>query len=313
MSLAARVSDPTSHPRLVSLIDHARSRPPLSAAVVFPNDEISLRAAMSSLMAGSMKPTLYGNKRVIESLARDHEAINDIAIVDTGSEPREAARAAVSAVRRGEHTALMKGSLHTDELLQAVLDRDEGVRTQRRLTHTFVFDLPGYHKLLAVTDAVVNIAPDIETKADALANAIDVMRTLGVARPKAAVVAAVEVENPAIAATVDAARLCELAATGRFGDAIVEGPLGFDNAISAEAARIKGINSSVAGDPDVLLVPGLNAGNILYKSLIYLGAGECAGIVQGARVPIVLTSRADSEFSRLASAALASIMASQAM
>jgi phosphate acetyltransferase len=311
MNLAACATDTASHPRLVSLIDHARSRPPLSTAIVFPNDEVALRAATSALMAGSLKPMLYGNKRIIESLAKENGAINDIAIVDTGSEPRQAARIAVAAVRRGEHAALMKGSLHTDELLHAVLDPEAGLRTERRLTHTFVFDVPSYHKLFALTDAVVNIAPNLATKADALANAIDVMRALGVARPKAAIVAAVEVESSAIPATVDAARLRELAESGHFGNAIVEGPLGFDNAISAEAARIKGIVSSVAGDPDVLLVPDLNAGNIFYKSLVYLAGGECAGIVQGARVPIVLTSRADSEFSRLASAALASIMASE--
>lgn len=311
MNLAPGGADTPSHPRLVSLIDHARSRPSLSTAIVFPSDELSLRAATSALMAGSLKPTLYGNKRIIESLAKANGAISDIAIVDTGREPKDAARAAVAAVRRGEHAALMKGSLHTDELLQAVLDPEIGLRTERRLTHTFVFDVPSYHKLLAITDAVVNVVPNVATKADALANAIDVMRALGVARPKAAVVAAVEVENAAIPATMDAARLREIAASGRFGNAIVEGPLGFDNAISAEAARIKGITSSVAGDPDVLLVPDLNAGNILYKSLIYLAGGECAGIVQGARVPIVLTSRADSEFSRLASAALASIMANE--
>lgn len=309
MNPVARVSSADSHPRLAALFARAAMQPALSIAVAYPNDELSLRAATSYSIGRSIKPTLYGNKQVIESIALNCGLFGEMAIVDTGQDPHAAASAAVVAVRRGAHGALMKGSLHTDELLKAVLDPKCGVRTARRLTHTFVFDLPGYHKLLAVTDAVVNIAPDLETKADALANALDLMRMLGVARPKAAIVAAVEIENPAIIATLDAARLREMALAGRFGEALVEGPLGFDNAISADAARIKAIASSVAGDPDVLLMPDLNAGNILYKSLIYLGGGACAGIVQGAQVPIVLTSRADSEFSRRASIALAAIAA----
>ncbi len=296
-----------SHPLLFALVAAAQNKGALSTAVVFPNDEVSLQAASSAEMAGLIKPVLYGNKSKIQSIANKHWANRDVAVVDTGEDARAAAQAAIAATRRGEHGALMKGSLHTDELLGEVLRADVGLRADKRLTHTFVFDLPRYHKLLAVTDAVVNIAPNLKTKTDALVHAIDVMQKLGVTHVKCAVVAAVETENPAIPATLDAVALAERGRNGYFGAAIVEGPFGFDNAISKNAARIKGIDSEVAGDPDVLLAPDLNAGNMLYKSFVYIGGGECGGIVQGATVPIILTSRADSEFSRLASCALASL------
>ena len=220
---------------------------------------------------------------------------------------REAARIAVADAASGRVAVLMKGSLHTDELLGAVVARDSGLRGLGRLTHTFVFDLPRYHKLLALTDAVVNISPDLPTKAESLTHAIELMRKLGVVAPKVAILAAVETVNASIPATLDARTLTEWGASGRFGVATVDGPLGFDNAISAHAAATKGIVSAVAGDPDILLVPDLNAGNILYKSFVYIGGGECAGVVQGGRVPIVITSRADSLFSRVASCALAQI------
>jgi phosphate acetyltransferase len=189
----------------------------------------------------------------------------------------------------------------------AVVAGDNRLRRARRITHCFIFDIPRYHKLLAITDAVVNIAPDRVTKTQSLLDAIVLMRTIGVSQPKAAIVAAVEIVNPAIPATVDAAALVALAKAGHFGNAVVEGPFGLDNAISADAAAIKGLKSSVAGDPDVLLMPDLNAGNILYKSLIYMAGAECAGLALGAKVPIILTSRADSAFTRLASCALASL------
>jgi phosphate acetyltransferase len=294
-----------THPRLFGLLDVARQKGAVSTAVVFPDDEISLSAVSSCVMAGLMKPTLYGNKSKISTIPRDNWAIEDIAVIDTGDSPRDAAQAAIAATRRGEHQAIMKGSLHTDVLLSEVLNAESGLHTDKRLTHTFVFDLPRYHKLLAVTDAVVNIAPNVKMKCDALADAIGVMRKLGVSRPKCAIVAAVETENPAIPATLDAAEIVRFASNGYFGDARVAGPFGFDNAISRQAAQIKGIESDVAGDPDVILVPDLNSGNMLYKSFIYIGGGECAGLVQGATVPVILTSRADSEFSRLASCALA--------
>jgi phosphate acetyltransferase/phosphate butyryltransferase len=179
-----------------------------------------------------------------------------------------------------------------------------------RITHTFIFDLPRYPKLLAVTDAVVNIAPDVSTKADAIANSVRLLGQLGIPNPKVAILAAVETVHESIPATVDARTLVAFALSGRFGPAIVEGPFGFDNAVSAEAAASKGIVSAVAGDPDLLVVPDLNSGNMLYKSFVYMGGGECAGLVLGARVPVILTSRADSHFSRIASCALASIASS---
>ena len=185
--------------------------------------------------------------------------------------------------------------------------RQSPLRSSARITHTFVFDLPRFHKLLALTDAVINIAPDVLTKCDAITNALKLLKCLGVNSPKVAIVAAVETVSASIPATIDAAALVDLARGGRFGSTIVEGPLGFDNAFSATAALVKGISSAVAGNADLLVVPDLNSGNMLYKSFVYVGGGECAGLVQGARVPIILTSRADSQFSRIASCALASI------
>jgi phosphate acetyltransferase len=219
--------------------------------------------------------------------------------------PADAARRGVMLVREGRAAVLMKGSLHTDELMSAVVHREEGLRTARRISHVFLFDLPRYPKLLGLADCVVNIAPDLKTKRDILSNAIELLQTLGVAQPKAGVLAAVESVNPAIPATLDAQALVEMARQGAWPGAVVEGPFGFDNAISAEAARIKKMNSPVSGDADLLLVPDLNAGNMLYKSFNYIGGGECAGLVLGARVPIVLTSRADSLLARIASVALA--------
>ena len=225
--------------------------------------------------------------------------------VATADIPAEAAARACALVHEGHLDALMKGSLHTDELMSAVVHKSTGLRGTTRISHAFVFDLPRYPKLLALADCVVNIAPHLPAKRDILTNALGLLRGLGVERPKVGIVAAVETVNPAIPATVDAQALVALASEGRFGDAVVEGPLGFDNAVSVEAARTKGIDSKVAGDADLLLVPDLNADNILYKSFVYIGGGECAGLVLGARVPIVLTSRADSLRSRIASVALA--------
>ncbi|WP_370590619.1 bifunctional enoyl-CoA hydratase/phosphate acetyltransferase [Xylophilus sp. ASV27] len=211
--------------------------------------------------------------------------------------------------REGALGALMKGSLHTDELMSAVVDKACGLRGDTRISHLFLFDLPRYPKLLGLADCVVNIAPPLAVKRDILGNAIGLLRALGVTHPKVGIVAAVETVNPAIPATVDAQALVEMARQGAWPGATVEGPFGFDNVISAEAAQIKKMASSVSGDADLLLVPDLNAGNMLYKSFTYIGGGECAGLVLGARVPIVLTSRADSLPSRIASVALAVLAA----
>ncbi len=280
-------------------------------AIVHPCDRVALEAAIAIGAAGIARPLLVGAPGRIAAAAGiaglDVSAFEQVASDDAAEAAgagRAAAARAVALARDGSVMALMKGSLHTDELMSAVVRRD-GLRGARRISHAFVFDLPRYPKLLALADCVVNIAPDLRTKHDILANALDLLRALGIERPKAGIVAAVETVNPQIPATVDAAALVAEARDGAFGRALVEGPFGFDNAISAEAARTKGIASEVAGDPDLLLVPDLNAGNLLYKSFVYIGGGECAGLVLGAKVPVVLTSRADSLAARVASVALA--------
>jgi phosphotransacetylase len=206
--------------------------------------------------------------------------------------------------REGQVGALMKGSLHTDELMAEVVGRDGGLRTERRISHCFLLDVPLYHKLLVVTDAAINIAPDLETKADIARNAIDLCRALGLEAPKLAVLAAVETVTPKQPGTVDAAALCKMAERGQIEGGLLDGPLAFDNAISADAARTKGLGGPVAGDPDILLVPDLEAGNMLAKQLQYLAGAESAGVVVGARVPIALTSRSDGPRTRLASCAV---------
>jgi phosphotransacetylase len=216
-----------------------------------------------------------------------------------------AATAAVGLIREGRAEILMKGSLHTDELLGAVVARENGLRTARRISHVFLMDVPTYHKVLIVTDGAINIAPTLEDKADICQNAIDLARSLDVVRPKVAILAAVETINSRMPATIDAAALCKMAERGQITGGVLDGPLAFDNAISAEAAAIKGIESEVAGDPDILLAPDLEAGNILAKQLSFLANADSAGLVLGARVPIILTSRADSVRARIASCAVA--------
>ncbi len=300
---------PASHPRLAALIGKARAGVGASLPVVglvHPGDALALDAARGIVEAGIARPLLIGSRELILRTA-DASGVDARAfeIVATEADPRAAAARAVALVRDGALRALMKGSLHTDELMAAVVDRDQGLRGERRISHAFVFDLPRYHKLLALADCVVNIGPELKTKHDILRNGLDLLERLGLAEPRVGIVAAVETVNPAIQATVDAQSLVEMARHGAFGRAIVEGPFGFDNAFSLEAARVKKIDSQVAGDADLLLMPDLNAGNMLYKSFNYVGGGDCAGLVLGARVPIVLTSRADSLQSRLASVALA--------
>ena len=296
-----------THPKLSALIERAILLPPLVTAVVYANDALSLQAAIAAARAGLIEPVFYGCEARIRALAEKLNLPLLGRIEETGESPVEAARRAVKDAADNRVAALMKGSLHTDELMAAVVARDSGLRGETRITHTFVFDLPRYAKLIALTDAVINIAPDVRTKADAITNALRLLVQLGIQMPKVAILAAVETVHERIPATIDAQALVALALSGRFGSAMVEGPFGFDNAISATAAAAKGIVSAVAGCPDLLVVPDLNSGNMLYKSFVYVGGGECAGIVQGARVPIILTSRADSQFSRIASCALASI------
>ncbi|TAG06231.1 MAG: bifunctional enoyl-CoA hydratase/phosphate acetyltransferase [Betaproteobacteria bacterium] len=300
-----------AHPRLDALIAKAKLLPALRTALAFPGNEASLIAALEASASGLIDFVCFGDAAQIARLqaASAHRSLRDatVSVVDTGADPNAAAMAAVAACASGQFEALMKGSLHTDELMAAVLAPVGALRGALRMTHCFVFDVPRYHKLLAITDAVVNINPDLKTKAEAISSAIALLRQLGVAVPKVAVVTAVETVNEAIPATLDAAKLVQMARAGEFGEALVEGPFGFDNAISAEAAKTKGMISEVAGEPDLIVVPDLNSGNILYKALVYMADAECAGIVLGAKVPIILTSRADSGFARVASCALASL------
>lgn len=279
----------------------------MTTAVVFPHDAASLRAAIDATQAGLISPVFYGSEVRMRAISEQVNLSLPGVIRDTGVSATDAAREAVADAGSGRVQALMKGCLHTDELLAHVVARGSPLRGTGRITHTFLFDLPRYHKLLAVTDAVINIAPDVRTKADAIINALQLLNALGVNAPKVAIIAAVETVNNQIPATMDAAALVALATKGHFGSSMVEGPFGFDNAFSAAAASAKGMVSAVAGDADLLVVPDLNSGNLLYKSFVYVGGGECAGLVQGARVPIILTSRTDSQFSRVASCALACI------
>jgi len=246
---------------------------------------------------------------MIEEIARKSRLdLSGIRIVDAPDGPA-AARRAVALVREGEAELLMKGSLHTDELLGAVVARETGLRAGRRISHVFIMDVPTYHKVLIVTDAAINIAPSLEDKVDICQNAIDLALSLGLAQPKVAILAAVETVNSKMPATIDAAALCKMAERGQITGGLLDGPLAFDNAISKQAAKTKKIESAVAGDPDILLAPDLEAGNILAKQLTFLANADSAGLVLGARVPVILTSRADSVRSRIASCAVAMLAA----
>lgn len=300
-----------SHPRLDALVEQARSRAVAALpriGVVYPCDALALDAAARIAAEGLGRPVLIGPH---DAIARAADAggvdVGQFECVATGISAPEAAQQACALAQGGAVHVLMKGSLHTDELMAAVVNKQSGLRGDSRISHAFLFDLPRYPKLLALADCVVNIAPSLQAKRSILGNAVALLQRVGIAQPKVGVVAAVETVNPAIPATLDAKALVEMAAQGAWPGAIVEGPFGFDNAISAEAARIKKIDSSVSGDADLLLMPDLNAGNMLYKSFIYIGGGECAGLVLGAKVPVVLTSRADSLRSRIASVALAAL------
>lgn len=302
-----------THPRLHALIARASAQAggnPAALGVVYPCDALALDAARRIQDSGMARPVLIGPAAVIATAADAAQVdVRDFELIDSGTGAPAAAVHACALARSKDLRALMKGSLHTDELMAAVVNKELGLRGSSRITHAFVFDLPRYHKLLALADCVVNIAPDLKTKKDILGNAVGLLHKLGIAQAKVGIVAAVEVVNPSIPATLDAQALVEMAHAGAWPGAIVEGPFGFDNAFSAEAARIKKMDSQVAGDADLLLMPDLNAGNMLYKSFNYVGGGDCAGLVLGAQVPIVLTSRADSLQSRMASVALAVLAA----
>jgi len=298
----------SSHPRLDALEAAARGKGRLNVAVAYPCSVDSLGAALAAREAGIIDPILVGPRARIEACADTLKtSLEGIRLIDAEDDPIEASRVAVALASSGEAGALMKGSQHTDELLGAVVARDANLRTSRRISHVFWFDLPAYHKPLMVTDAVVNIAPTLQNKVDILANAIGFAHAIGLQSPKIALLSAIETVNPDLPSSVDAATLTKMADRGQLKGAVVDGPLAFDNGISAAAAATKGISSPVAGDPDILMVPNLDVGNALYKSFIYMGGGECAGVILGARLPIILTSRSDSRRARIASCALAQL------
>ena len=281
----------------------------MTAAVAHPCDEASLTAAVEAAEAHLINPILVGPEARIRSVAQECGLdIRPYRLVDVPHSHAAAAKA-VEIVRAGEAETLMKGSLHTDELMGEVVRKDTGLRTERRISHVFIMDVPTYPKPLAVTDAAINIFPDLETKVDIVQNAIDMAHALGVELPKVAILSAVETVTPKIPSTIEAAALCKMAERGQITGALLDGPLAFDNAISKEAAAIKGIRSEVAGDADILVVPDLEAGNMLAKQLSFLANADAAGIVLGARVPIILTSRADTVRARMASCAVAVLLA----
>ena len=297
------------HPRLKALIDRARmlvAPSPPAAAFVYPTDVLAITAAQQLSEIGVARPILVGPRGLIEQAVIEASAsVADYEIIHVPGGPRDSARRSMELARERKVIAIMKGALHTDELMSVFVDRIENMRTGARISHLFIFDLPHYHKLLGLTDCVINIAPTVDIKRQIITNAVGILRGIGIARPKVGILAPVETINPAIQATIDARDLVAMAASGIWLNAEVEGPFGFDNAISANAAQIKGINSKISGDADLLLVPDLNSGNLLYKSFTYFGGGDCAGLVLGGRVPVIITSRADSALSRVASMALA--------
>jgi phosphotransacetylase len=291
------------------LLSKCKRLEPIPTAVAHPCEATALCGAIEAAKYGIITPILVGPRKKIESIAESAGIdLHGYQIVDAPHSHASAAKA-VELLREAKAELLMKGSLHTDELMAAVVSRDGGLRTARRISHVFVMDIPTYHKVLIITDGAINIAPSLEDKVDICQNAIDLVISLGLKRPKVAIVAAVETVNSKMPGTIEAAALCKMAERGQITGAILDGPLAFDNAISKQAADTKGIHSEVAGDPDILLAPDLEAGNILAKQLSFLANADSAGLVLGARVPIILTSRADSVRSRIGSCAVAMLAA----
>lgn len=306
MPEAGRGAAPAGHQRL---LEAARGFAPLRIAVVHPVDAESLAGAVEAANAGLIQPLLVGPEAKVRAAARQAGIdLSPFEIVAT-AHSHEAAEKAVRMARGGVVEALMKGALHTDELLHPAMSPGLGLRTARRMSHAFVLEVPTYPRLLFVTDAAINISPGLNDKRDIVQNAIDLALALGVSQPRVAILSAVETVTDSIRSTIDAAALCKMAERGQISGGVLDGPLAIDNAVSEKAARIKGISSPVAGRADVFLVPDIEAGNMLAKQLEYLAGAQTAGVVLGARVPIVLTSRADSARSRLVSSAIALLLA----
>jgi phosphate acetyltransferase len=303
------MSQETGTGKYERLLERCKNLEPIPTAVAHPCEATALAGAVEAAQKGLIVPILIGPADKIEATARSAGVdLGGFQIIDVPHSYASAAQA-VEVIRKGEAELLMKGSLHTDELMAAVVARDGGLRTGRRVSHAFVMDVPTYHKVLIVTDGAINIAPTLEDKVDICQNAIDLARSLGLEKPKVAILAAVETVTSRMPATIDAAALCKMAERGQITGGILDGPLAFDNAISKQAAETKGIRSDVAGDPDILLAPDLEAGNILAKQLSFLANADSAGLVLGAKVPVILTSRADSVRSRIASCAVAMLAA----
>jgi phosphate acetyltransferase len=295
--------------RYERLLRAAKKLPPVATAVAHPCDQVSLEGVVEAARLELIAPTLVAPPARIRGVAAQAGLdISGFPLVEA-AHSHDAAAKSVEIVRQGRAEALMKGSLHTDELMAAVVARDTGIRTERRISHCFVMDVPGHPGPLIVTDAAVNIAPDLADKADIVQNAIDLGRALGFAEVRVAILSAMETVNPKVPSTIEAAALCKMADRGQITGGVLDGPLALDNAISEDAAAIKNIVSPVAGRANVLVVPDLEAGNMLAKSLSFLAGADAAGIVLGARVPIILTSRADALTTRLASCAVASLVA----
>lgn len=297
------------HDKYQRLLDFCKSLPPTTTAVAHPCDQSSLQGAIDASRLGLIAPILVGPRARIEAVARQHNIdLGNLPIVDAAYSEDSAAKA-VALVREGKAEALMKGSLHTDELMGAVVARETGLRTARRISHCFVMDVPSYEETLIVTDAAVNIAPTLEDKVHIVQNAIDLGHALRFPEVRVAILSAMETVNPKVPSTIEAAALCKMADRGQITGGLVDGPLALDNAISLESVKIKKIDSPVAGRANVLVVPDLEAGNMLAKSLSFLAGADAAGIVLGARVPVILTSRADSLTTRLASCGIAALVA----
>lgn len=306
---SAILPESTAGTQLQRLLRMAEAQPPLRTAVVHPVDALSLTGAVEAARRGLIEPILIGPMARVRAAAETAGLdLHGLAIVDVEHSHQAAARACELA-SRGEVAAIMKGALHTDELLEAAVAAQSGLRTERRMSHVFVLDVPTYPRPLLVSDAALNIAPDLASKRDIVQNAIDCAHAMDIPNPKVAILSAVETVNPRMVSTLDAAALCKMADRGQIVGGVLDGPLAFDNAISVEAAEVKGIRSPVAGRADILIVPDIESGNMLAKQLFYLSNAQSAGIVMGARVPIILTSRSDPEASRLASCALAILVA----
>jgi phosphate acetyltransferase len=300
-------SPPTS--KYERLIAKAKEVPPATTIVVHPCDETSLRGPIEAAEAGIIVPILVGPSAKISAVARQHRInIDRFEIVDAPHSEAAAAKA-VALIHESKGELLMKGSLHTDELMRAVTSSNTGLRTARRISHVFIMDVPTYAETLFITDAAINIFPDLDAKRDIVQNAIDLFTQVGLGTPRVAILSAVETVTAKIPSTIDAAALCKMAERGQITGGVLDGPLAFDNAIDPEAARIKGIKSEVAGRAQILVVPDLEAGNMLAKNLAFLAKADTAGLVLGARVPIILTSRADSVRARMASCAAAVLYA----